>query len=48
MEPTKIQELIAILRLCPSSINSQPSKFTFVSDDETKEKLSKHFMAQYQ
>ena len=30
-----------ILRLSPSSINSQPWKFTFVSDTETKEKLSK-------
>jgi len=40
IEPSKIQELKAILRLSPSSINSQPWKFTFVSDDETKEKIS--------
>ncbi|WP_231862345.1 nitroreductase family protein [Nonlabens marinus] len=30
------------MRLSPSSINSQPWKFTFVSDRETIEKLSKH------
>ncbi|EDP94597.1 hypothetical protein KAOT1_10556 [Kordia algicida OT-1] len=29
-----------ILRLSPSSINSQPWKFTFVSDEATKQKLS--------
>ena len=40
IEPSKIQELKEILRLSPSSINSQPWKFTFVSDQETKEKLS--------
>ncbi|WP_046758303.1 nitroreductase family protein [Kordia jejudonensis] len=37
----KIEELKEILRLSPSSINSQPWKFTFVSDSEVKEKLSK-------
>ena len=42
IESSKIQELKEILRLSPSSINSQPWKFTFVSDQETKEKLSKH------
>ncbi len=31
IEPSKIQELKAILRLSPSSINSQPWKFTVVS-----------------
>lgn len=37
----KIEELKEILRLSPSSINSQPWKFTFVSDEDTKQKLSK-------
>ena len=37
----QINELKHILRLVPSSINSQPWKFIFVSDQETKEKLSK-------
>ncbi|TVZ22144.1 nitroreductase/dihydropteridine reductase [Dokdonia sp. Hel_I_63] len=36
-----IDELKEILRLSPSSINSQPWKFTFVSNEATKEKLSK-------
>jgi nitroreductase/dihydropteridine reductase len=36
-----IEELKEIVRLSPSSINSQPWRFTFVSDQETKEKLSK-------
>lgn len=36
-----IKELKQILRFSPSSINSQPWKFTFVSNQETKEKLSK-------
>ncbi len=35
------EALKEILRLSPSSINSQPWKFTFVSDADTKEKLSK-------
>lgn len=35
------KELQEILRLSPSSINSQPWQFTFVSDQETKEALSK-------
>lgn len=35
-----IDELKQVLRLSPSSINSQPWKFTFVSDSETKERLS--------
>lgn len=38
---TKIEELKEILRLSPSSINSQPWRFTFVSDPLTKERLSK-------
>ena len=36
----EIQELKEILLLSPSSINSQPWKFYFVSDKETKQKLS--------
>lgn len=35
-----IQELKEILWLSPSSINSQPWKFTFVSDQKTKQKLA--------
>lgn len=38
--PQQIEELKQIVRLSPSSINSQPWKFTFVSDTETKQKLS--------
>lgn len=38
--PEKIEELKEILRLSPSSINSQPWHFTFVSDKETKNKLA--------
>ncbi len=41
IESKKINELKQILHLSPSSINSQPWKFTFVSDNTTKEKLSK-------
>lgn len=37
----KIQALKEILQLSPSSINSQPWKFIFVSEKETKQKLSK-------
>ncbi|WP_428740282.1 nitroreductase family protein [Tenacibaculum sp.] len=36
----KIEDLKEILRLSPSSINSQPWRFTFVSDEETKKELS--------
>ncbi|MCS4224014.1 nitroreductase family protein [Sphingobacterium sp. BIGb0165] len=36
----KIAELKEILRLSPSSINSQPWKFFFISDGETKTKLA--------
>ena len=35
-----IQQLKAILRLSPSSINSQPWKFSFISDEKTKGKLA--------
>jgi nitroreductase/dihydropteridine reductase len=37
----KIEALKEILRLSPSSINSQPWKFTFVSEMETKTELAK-------
>lgn len=36
----KIQELKNVLRLSPSSINSQPWKFSFISDDAVKRKLA--------
>lgn len=36
----KIRELKEILRLSPSSINSQPWRFIFVSDEKVKEKLA--------
>lgn len=35
-----IQELKEILRLSPSSINSQPWKFSFISDEQVKTKLA--------
>lgn len=41
IDPKHIEELKESLQLSPSSINSQPWKFTFVSDQDTKEKLSK-------
>lgn len=41
IDPKHIEELKESLRLSPSSINSQPWKFTFVSDQDTKERLSK-------
>lgn len=37
-----IETLKEILRLSPSSINSQPWKFIFVSDETWKNKLSEH------
>jgi len=40
IEDEKIEELKEILQLSPSSINSQPWKFIFVSDKETKQNLS--------
>ncbi|WP_028298246.1 nitroreductase family protein [Olivibacter sitiensis] len=36
----KIQQLKEILRLSPSSINSQPWQFIFVSDEKTKSELA--------
>ncbi|MBV7441677.1 nitroreductase family protein [Weeksellaceae bacterium TAE3-ERU29] len=45
IDKQKIEELKEILRLSPSSINSQPWEFIFVSDKETKRQLaevSKH------
>ncbi|MEL7146609.1 MAG: NAD(P)H-dependent oxidoreductase [Bacteroidota bacterium] len=36
----QIEELKQVLQLSPSSINSQPWQFTFVSDTETRQKLS--------
>lgn len=36
----KLQQLKEILRLSPSSINSQPWKFIFVSDEKTKQELA--------
>src|SRR5882762_9678860 len=36
----KIEELKEILLLSPSSINSQPWKFTFVSDEKVKRNLA--------
>ncbi|WP_162845321.1 nitroreductase family protein [Flavobacterium arcticum] len=41
INPKKIEELKEILRLSPSSINSQPWKFSFISDKETKNELAK-------
>ncbi|WP_010136587.1 nitroreductase family protein [Ochrovirga pacifica] len=41
IEESKIQELKEVLRLSPSSINSQPWEFVFVQDVATKETLSK-------
>lgn len=41
IENQKIEDLKEILYLSPSSINSQPWKFTFVSDNDTKQRLSK-------
>ena len=41
IDSAKIGELKEILRLSPSSINSQPWKFTFVSDPRKKEILAK-------
>lgn len=40
IESEKIKELQQVLQLSPSSINSQPWKFIFVSDADTKQKLS--------
>ena len=40
IEKQKIEALKEILNLAPSSINSQPWKFTFVKDEATKQQLS--------
>jgi len=40
ISPSQIEELKEILRISPSSINSQPWKFTFVSDPVMKAKLA--------
>ncbi|PQL95384.1 NAD(P)H-dependent oxidoreductase [Apibacter adventoris] len=36
----KIEDLKKILRLCPSSINCQPWKFIFISDEKLKKQLA--------
>ena len=41
IEPSKIEDLKAILQLSPSSINSQPWKFSFVRDITLKNELAK-------
>ncbi|MCL6267019.1 nitroreductase family protein [Flagellimonas myxillae] len=41
IDPEMIEELKEIVRLSPSSINSQPWKFTFVRDTATKANLAK-------
>jgi nitroreductase/dihydropteridine reductase len=40
IESQNIEELKEILHLSPSSINSQPWKFTFISNNVTKQNLS--------
>jgi nitroreductase/dihydropteridine reductase len=40
IHPTILEELKQVVRLSPSSINSQPWHFTFVSDDQTKQQLA--------
>ena len=40
ISPEQIEELKQIIRLSPSSINSQPWKFTFVTDKQVKAKLA--------
>lgn len=42
IDQTKIADLKEILRLAPSSINSQPWKFIFISEEETKQILARH------
>lgn len=41
LDQSKIEELKEILRLCPSSINSQPWKFIFVQDEKMKNEIAK-------
>ncbi len=40
--PEQIEELKNIIRLSPSSINSQPWKFTFVTNEKIKTQLAAH------
>ncbi len=40
VDPSKIQELKEILQLSPSSINSQPWQFAFISDEDVRKRLS--------
>lgn len=40
IDAEKIEELKKIIRLSPSSINSQPWKFTFVTNEEVKKELA--------
>lgn len=40
VDDADIQTLKEILRVCPSSINGQPWKFVFISDETIKRKLS--------
>lgn len=40
IDPSKIDELKNILRLSPSSINSQPWRFTYISDNDKRKQLS--------
>ncbi len=40
IDEAKVEELKKILNLCPSSINSQPWKFTFVASGEVKDALA--------
>lgn len=42
IDDTTIEKLKEILWLSPSSINSQPWKFTFVSDEQVKGQLAKY------
>lgn len=41
----ELQQIREILRLAPSSINSQPWAFDILSDEETKARLSEHSMS---
>lgn len=41
IDDATIEKLKEILRLSPSSINSQPWNFTFISDEETRNELAK-------
>lgn len=41
LDHSKIEDLKEILRLCPSSINSQPWKFIFIQDEKMKSEIAK-------